>query len=173
VVAHLEPVPPIRNFHTNLALARARGPTPSSTASDASGLNLSTVPCGDVTLRGAYFARLAPSGAGLLNCAADQRDHFMHALDYDVAYPSARSPVFGRDAIATSHPLASQAGMAMLMRGGNAVDSAVAAAMALTVEEPTGYGIGSETPPPPLHGGVGPNRHRRSLREFRAPISSV
>lgn len=71
----------------------------------------------------------------------------MRALDYYAAYASARAPVFGRDAIATSHPLASQAGMAMLMRGGNAVDAVIAAAMALTIVEPTGCGIGSDEHP--------------------------
>ncbi len=68
----------------------------------------------------------------------------MTAIDHDNPYPSARAPVFGRSAVATSQSLASQAGMAMLMRGGNAVDAIVASAMALTVVEPSGNGIGSD-----------------------------
>jgi gamma-glutamyltranspeptidase / glutathione hydrolase len=65
-------------------------------------------------------------------------------LDYSTPYPSSRSPVMGRNVVATSQPLASMAAMEMFARGGNAVDAIVAAAMTLTVVEPTGCGIGSD-----------------------------
>ena len=65
-------------------------------------------------------------------------------FDYANPYPSARLPVFARNLVATSQPIAAQAGLAVLRQGGNAVDAAVATAAAMTVCEPTGNGLGSD-----------------------------
>ncbi len=67
----------------------------------------------------------------------------MH-FDFRNPYPSTRLPVFARNAVATSHPLAAQAGLRMLWKGGNAVDAAIAAAAAMTICEPVSNGLGSD-----------------------------
>lgn len=56
-----------------------------------------------------------------------------------------RSEVIARNGmVATSHPLAAQAGLQILIQGGNAIDAAIAANAAMGLMEPTGNGIGGD-----------------------------
>jgi len=60
-------------------------------------------------------------------------------------FDSYRSPVLARRGmVASSQPLASQAGLSILMCGGNAADAAVAVAATLNVTEPTSTGLGGD-----------------------------
>ncbi len=65
-------------------------------------------------------------------------------FNWQFPYTSQRMPVMAQNIVATSQPLAAQAGLRMLLKGGNAVDAALASAITLTVVEPTSNGIGSD-----------------------------
>ncbi len=65
-------------------------------------------------------------------------------FDWSHPYPTVRSPLFARNVVATSQPLAAQAGLQMLRAGGNAVDAAIATAAAMTIVEPVSNGLGSD-----------------------------
>ncbi|TVQ53110.1 MAG: gamma-glutamyltransferase [Phycisphaerales bacterium] len=84
------------------------------------------------SISAATFAFVAVAFTALCGCQIQPADRAIHgpAAQYTTA------------AIATDHPLASEAGAAMLARGGNAVDAAVAASFTLSVVRPYSCGIG-------------------------------
>ncbi|HEX7054220.1 MAG TPA: gamma-glutamyltransferase family protein [Burkholderiales bacterium] len=59
-------------------------------------------------------------------------------------YAWPRKPLLARNVVATSQPLAAQAGLQMLAEGGSAVDAILATAITLTLVEPVSNGIGSD-----------------------------
>src|ERR1700720_4801307 len=68
----------------------------------------------------------------------------MQPFGWELPYGWPRKPVLATNVVCTSQPLAAQAGLRMLAEGGNAVDAAIATAIALTVVEPVSNGIGSD-----------------------------
>ena len=102
------------------------------------------------------------------------------SMDWSLPYDARRPAVCGSMAVATSQPLAAQAGLEMLRRGGTAADAAVATAAAMTVLEPTTNGVGGDGFVLGIFGGevVGlnasgraPLRQARSVFDGRAAMS--
>jgi gamma-glutamyltranspeptidase/glutathione hydrolase len=65
-------------------------------------------------------------------------------MNWDQPYAAPHAPICAANVVATSQPLATQAGVDALRRGGNAVDAVLAAAITLTVVEPNNNGLGSD-----------------------------
>jgi gamma-glutamyltranspeptidase/glutathione hydrolase len=68
----------------------------------------------------------------------------MTPFSWSNPYAWPRKPLLAKNIVATSQPLAAQAGLQMLVAGGNAVDAILATAITLTLVEPVSNGIGSD-----------------------------
>ncbi|HTV91654.1 MAG TPA: gamma-glutamyltransferase family protein [Verrucomicrobiae bacterium] len=84
---------------------------------------------------------------GLMLCllAATPADNAVRGDRAEGWLAQSRSPVLARNGmVTTSQPLAAEAGLRILMQGGNAVDAAVATAATLNVVEPMMVGMGAD-----------------------------
>lgn len=65
-------------------------------------------------------------------------------MDWSLPYQTRREAVIAKNMVATSQPLAAQAGIEILRIGGNAIDAAITTAITLTVVEACANGIGGD-----------------------------
>src|SRR6185437_8183311 len=96
------------------------------------------------------FCAIAAAFAAYLNSAgarppAVPADDAVRGVRAEGWLAQSRSPVLARNGmVTTSQPLAAQAGLRILMQGGNAVDAAVATAATLNVVEPMMVGMAGD-----------------------------
>src|SRR6266850_4173846 len=78
------------------------------------------------------------------SCRDQLRNGAMTPFSWSNPYAWPRKPLLAQNVVATSQPLAAQAGLQMLAAGGNAVDAILATAITLSLVEPVSNGIGSD-----------------------------
>ena len=94
----------------------------------------------------------------------------LHFDPLQYRYPSRRRLVYGRRGmVCASQPLAAQAGLDMIKKGGNAFDAALAAAACLAVVEPMSCNMGGDGFAPIWHEGklLRLKRQRPGSRSFK------
>ena len=81
---------------------------------------------------------------GRVVSGAQLRSSAMIPFSWSNPYAWPCKPLLAQNVVATSQPLAAQAGLQMLAASGNAVDAILATAITLTLVEPVSNGIGSD-----------------------------